>query len=194
MVNDDPALMIDDAIEIEDDAIIVEPVVSSKQRKNSSNIDSMITEKKKNMNEADLAILKAASSSKPLWMEEGRVKYSRHELIDMYRPNPNIDFDLFDKNFMDHFEVFNNEPKEPFANDDEYPEIDMKRFQERPGGNPKAKGAGYLGNKPNWNKDGAAKAKQPTDEYDEEGPDPDWMQFDPEKDKEKFWGNVMHDE
>lgn len=88
----------------------------------------MITEKKKNLNDADLAILKAASSSKPLWMEEGRTKYTKQELIELYVPNPNIDFGLFDKNFMDHFEVFNNEPKEPFANDDEYPEIDMKRF------------------------------------------------------------------
>ena len=49
VVIDDPALMIDDAIEIEDDAIIVEPTPapSGKQRKNSTNIDSMITEGKK---------------------------------------------------------------------------------------------------------------------------------------------------
>lgn len=173
--------MVDDAIEIQDDAIIVEPTVtSSKQRKNSSNIDSFITEKKPNRNDADLAILKAASSSKPLWMEEGRVKYSRQEMIDLYTPNPDIDFNLFDKDFMDHFEVFNNEPKGPFGCEDESGEIDMKRFQERPGGNEKKAKAGYLGNKPNWNKDGAAKAKQP-DEYDEEGPDPDWIQFDPEE-------------
>jgi hypothetical protein len=186
--------MIDDAIEIQDEAIIVESTPApSKQRNNSSNIDSMITEgKKKNLNEADLAILKAASSSKPLWMEEeGRVKYSKQEFLELYVPNPNIDFDLFDKNFMDCFEVFNSEPKGPFANEDESDEIDMKRFQERPGGGPKPK-AGYLGNKPNWNKEGAK--TKPTDENDEDGPDPDWMQFDPEVDKEKFWGNVMHDE
>tara|TARA_B110000285_G_C15106385_1_gene608265 strand:+ start:387 stop:983 length:597 start_codon:yes stop_codon:yes gene_type:complete len=186
--------MIDDAIEIEDDAIIVEPTPapSGKQRKNSTNIDSMITEgKKKNMNDADLAILKAASSSKPLWMEEGRTKYSKQEMLSLFAPNPIINFDLFNKDFMDNFEVFNSEPKVPFAHEDECGEIDMKRFQERPGGNPKAK-TGYLGNKPNWNKD-QPKAKQ-ADEYDEDGPDPDWMQFDPEKDKEKFWGNVMHDE
>lgn len=88
----------------------------------------MITEKKKNLNDADLAILKAASSSKPLWMEENRVKFSRNDLISLYAPNPNIDFELFDKNFMDHFEVFNNEPKGPFANEDECLDIDMKRF------------------------------------------------------------------
>ena len=158
MVNDDPALMIDDAIEIQDDAIIVEPVAqTSKQRKNSSNIDSMITEKKKNLNDADQAILKAAVSSKPLWMEEDRVKFSKKELMALFAPNPVIDFDLFDKDFMDHFEVFNSEPKGPFHDEDECSEIDMKRFQERPGGGPKAK-AGYLGNKPNWNKD-AVKAK-----------------------------------
>ena len=122
--------MVDDALEIVDDAIIVEPTVSSsKQRKNSTNIDSFITEKKPNRNDADLAILKAASSSKPLWMEEeGRTKYSRREMIDLYTPNPNIDFELFDKNFMDHFEVFNNEPKMPFGCEDESGEIDMKRF------------------------------------------------------------------
>ena len=39
----DPALMVDDAIEIEDDAIIVEP---ANPRKNSNNIDSLIVEKK----------------------------------------------------------------------------------------------------------------------------------------------------
>ena len=121
--------MIDDAIEVMDDALIIEPAVqSSKQRKNSSNIDSFITEKKPNRNDADLAILKAASSSKPLWMEEGRTKFSRQEMIDLYVPNPNIDFELFDKNFMDHFEVFNNEPKGPFACEEECGEIDMKRF------------------------------------------------------------------
>lgn len=152
----------------------------------------MITEKKKkDLNDADLAILKAASSSKPLWMEEDRVKFSKRELIDLYTPNPNIDFDLFDKNFMDHFEVFNSEPKGPFANEEEAAEIDMKRFQERPGGL-KAKQA-QIGKQPNWNRD-AMKAKQAPDEYDEDGPDPDWIEFDPEITKEKFWGHVMHDE
>lgn len=51
----DPALMVDDAIEIEDDAIIVEP---ANPRKNSNNIDSLIVEKK--LTETDQAILNAA--------------------------------------------------------------------------------------------------------------------------------------
>jgi hypothetical protein len=46
----------------------------------------------------------------------------------MYVPTSKIDFDLFDKNFMDHFEVFNSEPTGPFDNDFEAAEIDMKRF------------------------------------------------------------------
>ena len=38
----DPALMVDDAIEIEDEAVIIEP---ANPRKNSNNIDALITEK-----------------------------------------------------------------------------------------------------------------------------------------------------
>lgn len=115
----------------------------------------------------------------------------------MYAPNPEIDFELFDKNFMDHFEVFNSEPKGPFEHDEDAADIDMKRFQERPGGGAaKSRPDGYLGKKPNWNADKKDWTKQGAkpDDDDEDGPDPDWIEFDPEQTKEKFWGHVMHDE
>ena len=37
--------------------------------------------------------------------------------------------------------------------------------------------------------------ENPPTHYDEENePDPDWIEFDPEKDRSKFFGHVMEDE
>lgn len=104
---DDAIIIEDDAIVIEDDAVIVEP----KQRKNS-NIDALnalIGDTKgasKNLNDNDIAIITAAQQ-KPLWVEENRPKFTRKQLLENYTENTDIDFTLFDENYITVFEIFN---------------------------------------------------------------------------------------
>jgi len=80
----------------------------------------------------------------------------------------------------------------PFNLDDEVKKIDPTRFQERPGGRDKKP---YGGPKPpakgdeKWNR----QAKGGLEDEEEEI-DPDWIEFDPEKNREKFFGHVMEDE
>ena len=89
-------MIVDDAIVIEDDAIVIgeddaivassEPEKQSKPRKDSSNMDALNAliggEKKENkqLTDGDKAII-AAAQQKPLWVEEGRTKFSRNQLI-----------------------------------------------------------------------------------------------------------------
>ena len=44
---------------------------------------------------------------KPLWKNDGRVKYSHDQLIDMYALNTQIDLNLFVDGYFEMFEVFN---------------------------------------------------------------------------------------
>ena len=207
------ALIADDAIVIEDDAIVIEeddaivassePEKQSKPRKDSSNIDALNAliggdkKESKRLTEGDKAIL-AAANQKPLWIEEGRTKFTRNELLDQFVEQKEIDFSLFDKDYITMFEVFNQTCQGPFANDPESDGIDIKRFQDRTGGAAKGRGDGYKGTKAGWNANSKdwQKTNKPAlqDGEEEDEPDPDWIEFDPEANKTKFFGHVMHDE
>ena len=72
----------------------------------------------------------------------------------------------------------------------------MKTFQDKPGGGVSKRFANYgpgktVAAQKDWNK--GAKPNTTNDE-EEEDRDPDWINFDPEKDREKFFGHVMPDE
>ena len=87
-------------------------------------------------------------------------------------------------------------------------QIDVKRFQEKPGGAGAAAGKRYQaakggaaaaaqrGNKSEWTK--SAKVAQQRDgaglEDDEDDVDPEWIEFDAEKERTRFFGHVMEDE
>lgn len=84
-------------------------------------------------------------------------------------------------------------------------QIDVKRFQEKPGGASLASkryaatkmAAGSKG--PGGNKDWAKQKGQDRKaegglEDDDEDADPEWVEFDPEKETSKFFGHVMQDE
>ena len=84
------------------------------------------------------------------------------------------------------FEVFNATSQVPFNHDkEELEKVDLKRVQD-------------LGNeKPRtYNKGGDKRPYKPkqADVDPENEPDPDWIEFDPEKERSKFFGHVMTDE
>lgn len=55
--------------------------------------------------------------------------------------------------------------------------------------------AGHKGaNKGDWQKHNKTGARDGGIEDEDEDVDPEWVEFDPEKDKSKFYGHVMADE
>lgn len=90
-----PAI-VDDAIVIEDDAIVVEGN-DGKDSKPKGN---------KVLTEDDLAILNADKQSRPLWMEGERTKYTAGEILSAFVEEKEINFDLFDKDYLSVIEVF----------------------------------------------------------------------------------------
>lgn len=120
-------------------------------------------------------------------------------MFDVFQKEDEINFELFDKDYLSVFEVFSQNPQLPFGLEKELNKtVDVRKFQEKPGG----PGAGqnkrygnYHSAKPNaakadWNKG----TNKPVAEEDEEEGDPEWIEFDPEKQREKFFGHVMPDE
>lgn len=110
---------------IEDDAIVVEEdeaiVVDKKQDTAAMDLLNSL------MGDEDKAIITAAQQ-KPLWKEEGRVKYNRNELLSAYQKEEEIDFTLFDDDYMSMFEVFSQNPLVPFNKDEESKGVDPARF------------------------------------------------------------------
>lgn len=196
-LEDDAAKMetggaIDDAIVIEDDAIIVEGNDKKKPAGKAS----------KPLTEDDKAILNADKQSRPLWMEQERTKYDSNSILKAYIPQKDIDFELFDKDYISVIEVFSMQNQVPFNMEEELvSQIDVKRFQEKPGGAnankrylaSKAGPAAHKGGKSDWTKHRPGGRDGGLDDDDDEA-DPEWVEFDPEKDKTKFFGHVMPDE
>ena len=52
-----------------------------------------------------MAILSAAQQ-KPLWIQEDRISYDRQQMFDIYKKEEEINFELFDKDYLSVFEVF----------------------------------------------------------------------------------------
>lgn len=78
--------------------------------------------------------------------------------------------------------------------------MNVRAFQDKAGGGASKRYANYGatgksgpsgGDKKDWNK--GTKTNMTALEEDEGG-DPDWIDFDPEKTREKFFGHVMEDE
>ena len=95
---------------------------------------------------------------------------------------------------MSVYDVFNQTPQIPFGQEDELIKtINVKAFQDKPGGGVSKRyanyGPGKQGQK-DWNKG----EKKNVAEDEEEDRDPDWIDFDPEKNRDKFFGHVMADE
>lgn len=93
ILGDDAIVAVDDKVEepaAVDDAIIFD--------------DAIITEKpeEKKTNEAILA----AAKTKPLWREDDRQVFTQAQLLAAFVPKPDIDFALFDEDYMSVFEVF----------------------------------------------------------------------------------------
>lgn len=184
----DPAIMVDDAIvavdpalvedgkdeAIVDDAIVFEDDAIVKDEK---------TPEKKDLTQDDIAILKAAKQ-KPLWQEEGDRKiYTQAQLLKAFTKSDEIDFSLFDADYLSVFEVFSSQPTLPFNRQPaSLEQVNVSKFQEKP------RDKRYQQNK------GAA--KQPWKQAQEEEPeeDPEWIEFDPQKERTKFLGHTMEDE
>jgi len=62
--------------------------------------------RRRGITEDDRAILNAEKLSRPLWMEGERVKYSAKDILRAFRKEEEINFDLFDKDYLSVFEVF----------------------------------------------------------------------------------------
>ena len=74
--------------------------------------------------------------------------------------------------------------------------IDVRKFQEKPGGGANAAKRPYpaAGAKAGAKQEGTAPwQKKAQDEEEEEG-DPEWIEFDPDVQRDKFFGHVMEDE
>lgn len=191
----------DDAIIVEeDDAIIVEEdeaIVAEK-------VDQLITKpsaaKKAEINKDAQAMLQAAKK-KPLWLEENRHVYTQAKLLAAFRKEPDIDFSLFDDDYMSVQEVFAAHAQLPFNQEESLmAQVDVRRFQDKGIGGG-AKGARHHSNyaagakgaskdKP-WSKS-TAQNRRDGDEEEEE--DPEWIEFELGKDRTKFLGHVMEDE
>ena len=63
------------------------------------------TQKDYKLTNEDKAILKAAKQ-KPLWVEEDRVRFTREDLLAEFIKETEIDFSLFDPDYMAVYEVF----------------------------------------------------------------------------------------
>lgn len=80
--------------------------------------------------------------------------------------------------------MFNQNAQLPFNMDDEVETLDLQHvfdgFSNTRGPKHADKAKAYRQQKPQ--------------EVEEEEPDPDWIEFDPEKERGKFFGHVMQDE
>lgn len=103
-----------------------------------------------------------------------------------------INFKLFDSDYMSVYDVFNQAPQIPFGQEaDLIKTINVKAFQDKPGGGVSKRYTNYSGqNKKDWNKG----ERKNVAEEEEDDRDPDWIDFDPEKNRDKFFGHVMADE
>ena len=122
-------------------------------------------------------------------------------MFEIYKKEEEINFELFDKDYLSVFEVFSQTSQLPFGLEKELNKsVDVRKFQEKPGGaganqnkrypyKPQGQNAG----KEPWVK-GTGKAAAGGDGEDEEEGDPEWIEFDPEKQRDKFFGHVMADE
>ena len=164
---DADAAIVDDAIVFEDDAIVTDGTPEKAE--------------KPDLTQDDIAILKAAQQ-KPLWQEEtDRKVYSQAQLLKAFEIQAEIDFSLFDADYMSCFEVFAPQANRPFNLCTELLEqVNVTKFQEKP------RDKRYQQtNKPRtW--------KPHPDEEGEE--DPEWIEFDPQKERTKFLGHTMEDE
>lgn len=103
---------------------------------------------------------------------------------------------MFDNDYMSVYDVFNQAPQIPFGQETELIKtLNVKTFQDKPGGGVSKRFANYGpgksgGAQKDWNKG----TKQSTNNDDEDEEDPDWIDFDPEKQTDKFFGHVMNDE
>lgn len=124
--------------------------------------------------------------------------YTQSKLLTAFKKEPEIDFSLFDEDYMSIYEVFAPQPQLPFnLENDLVSQVNVLRFQDkgmagskgaRHANFPGAKGAAK--DKP-WAKT-TAKADRRDDDDDEE--DPEWIEFEIGKDRTKFLGHVMEDE
>ena len=47
-----------------------------------------------------------AAQQKPLWIQDDRTTYDKQQMFDVYRKEEEINFELFDKDYLSVFEVF----------------------------------------------------------------------------------------
>ena len=109
---------IDDEV-IDDDGIVVEfedtevktnpPNKAGKDQSEGTqrraNTRNKPADKNTDLTEDELAILNAAQQ-KPLWVQEDRVSYEKHQMFEVFRKEEEINFELFDKDYLSVFEVF----------------------------------------------------------------------------------------
>jgi hypothetical protein len=93
---------------------------------------------------------------------------------------------LLVKDYMEMFDVFNQTAQLPFNMEDDVETVDLSALNDMGGHQRDQK-------RPYQPKGGQHKQRfQEVDPEDE--PDPEWIEFDPEKDFNKFFGHVMQDE
>ena len=103
----------------------------------------------------------------------------------MFEKIKDIDFSLLVPDYIDLFEVFNETPQIPFNSDlAEIAKIDLKKVQDM--GISEKREKTYINTK--------TKQQIVRRQEEEEEADPDWIEFDPEKETTKFFGHVMKDE
>lgn len=123
-------------------------------------------------------------------------------MFEIFKKEEEINFELFDKDYLSVFEVFSQSSQLPFGLEKELNKnVDVRKFQEKPGGAGanqtkrygNYQGKGQPGAKGDWNNRADKAAAGGIEEEEEEG-DPEWIEFDPEKQRDKFFGHVMADE
>lgn len=105
-------------------------------------------------------------------------------MLDLFEKETEINFELFDKDYMSVYEVFNQTSQLPFGLEKELnKQIDVRRFQEKPGGAASNKRQGvnrWAGGAAGRGASTAEGASKQGGIEDEEEADPEWIQFDPE--------------
>ena len=79
-----------------------------------ANTKNKPADKNTDLTEDDRAILNAAQQ-KPLWVQEDRIIYEKHQMFEVFKKEEEINFELFDKDYLSVFEVFSQNAQLPFG-------------------------------------------------------------------------------
>lgn len=119
MLTGGPGPQVDDAIVMDDDdAIVVED-------DDAIVIDEEANTKQHTLTQEEKAVLNADEGEQPLWKDASRTRYTSDQLLGLYKKEEKIDFGLLVEDYMELFEVFNQNAQKPFNMDDEVETLDL---------------------------------------------------------------------